>query len=685
MHPPTGLNLPPWGSFLLAMLAAAPVPAAGQTSGPWNPPRVLELVDRGRAERATAIVDGAFDSYVADARGYLYFFLDREDTGERNLVKTDQIAVQMLWKAPDLFKQEIVGLRDEKRLPTSIRYHVDHLTVVQDEFGDVIRMGRGDEVADVAHPLALGAEAVYDYRLVDSISISFAAETEPVRVYEVQVRPKDFDQAGFVGTVFLDRESAAVVRMSFTFTPASYVDGYLDYIRISLDNALWNRRYWLPYRQSVEIRREFPYLDLPAGSIIQGRWEIRSYDFDSELTDELFEGPRVTSRGRTALREFPFERGLYDQIDDEGLGPTPELDELEAEVGRLVGSRYLSGLRQLRLLLPPFSEAVRYNRAEGWVTGAGLRLQPTRQLGLSAVGGYAHARERPTARLSGFLGQGGAERPNATGFELYLNSMRDIGPVAGSSGLVNTLSSLLWQTDQLDPYFTTGARLRLGGAIGPVRGVAGVRYERHRSAHAAVSAGREDRGWRPVRPVDEGDLVALEVTASVGEEDLLRGELAGTYGSFEGTEHQSVTIHLSTMRRWLGEGVELRSEVLAGTVSSGAPLQSLFLMGGRETLPGYDYRSLVGDSFWLIKVEGSRAVLGPWLRFRGFGSVGDTSLSRNEVPASWSAAPPRIPLFSAGLGLGLGWDTVQLDFGRGLNGGDWEVMFGVNWRFRSML
>ena len=365
MHPPIGSNPALWGSLLLVILATATVPLAGQESSAWNQPRVLQLVDRGRAERGTAIVDADFESYVAEARGYLYFFLDREDTGERNLVKTDQIAVQMLWKAPDLFKQEILGLRDEKRLPTNIRYHVDHLTVVQDEFGDIIRMGRGDEVADVAHPLAPGAEAMYDYRLVDSISISFAGGADPVRVYEVQVRPKDFDQAGFVGTVFLDLESAAVVRMSFTFTPASYVDHYLDYIRISLDNALWNQRYWLPYRQSVEIRREFPYLDLPAGSIIQGRWEIQSYDFDSELPDELFEGPRVTALGQRALREFPFERGLYDQIDAEGLGPTPELDELEAEVGRLVGNRYLSGVRQLRFLLPPFSDAVRYNRAEG--------------------------------------------------------------------------------------------------------------------------------------------------------------------------------------------------------------------------------------------------------------------------------------------------------------------------------
>ena len=82
--------------------------------------------------------------------------------------------------------------------------------------------------------------------------------------------------------MYLDRATAAIVRMSFTFTPASYVDSYLDYIRISLDNSLWMGRYWLPYRQEVELRREMPILDFMAGSIIRGRFEIGDYEFNPD-------------------------------------------------------------------------------------------------------------------------------------------------------------------------------------------------------------------------------------------------------------------------------------------------------------------------------------------------------------------------------------------------------------------
>ena len=76
--------------------------------------------------------------YQADARGYVYFYLDRRDIDERTLVKTDQVALQVFWKAPNLTKQVIVGMRDRKTLPTNIHYHLDHLAVVQDNFGDRI-------------------------------------------------------------------------------------------------------------------------------------------------------------------------------------------------------------------------------------------------------------------------------------------------------------------------------------------------------------------------------------------------------------------------------------------------------------------------------------------------------------------------------------------------------------------
>ena len=77
-----------------------------------------------------------------------------------------------------------------------------------------------------------------------------------------------------VGTLYLDVASAELVRFRFSFTPPAYLDRQLEDISVVLENALFENRYWLPYRQEIEIRRRATWLDFPARGIIRGRWEI---------------------------------------------------------------------------------------------------------------------------------------------------------------------------------------------------------------------------------------------------------------------------------------------------------------------------------------------------------------------------------------------------------------------------
>lgn len=149
--------------------------ASGQTQPAWNGERVSELVRQARDLRQATAIDVALQAYRADARGYVYFFLDRTNSDDRTLVKTDQVALEVFWRAPRQSRQRLVGLRDVKELPTNISYHLDHLTVVQDDFGDLIRLGNGDEVEAVVHPVAPGADSIYDYRLTDSLTVTISA------------------------------------------------------------------------------------------------------------------------------------------------------------------------------------------------------------------------------------------------------------------------------------------------------------------------------------------------------------------------------------------------------------------------------------------------------------------------------------------------------------------------------
>lgn len=664
----------------------APAPGSAQTgSGEpgWNSERVLELVRKGREKRRDMIADTALQGYRARARGHLFFLVDRGDAGGRTLVKADQLALEVYWQPPDRVRQRIVGRRDERKLPTSIKYHLDHLTVVTDDFDDRISLGDGDEIRSVLHPLAPGSADAYHFRLADSLTIRFPGPAEAVRVYELEVRPRRMDEPGYVGSVFLDQATGGVVRMSFTFTPASYVDPYLDHIRISLSNSRWQERFWLPYRQEVEIRRELPQLDFPAGSIIQGRWKIGDYVFDPDFPDDLFVGPRITTLPEDALASYAFEEGLYEPLETEGLEPPPDVEEVRRKALRMMGQRTLSGLDRFRLFLPSASSGVRYNRAEGLYLGGGASFQPLTSLGVKLHGGYSFGRDRVS--VSGSL-TGGETHPGSE-IRAFWNDLRDLGPLHGASGVVNSVSAAVLETDYLDPYFASGATLshRWGGDGGPGF-EATLRREEHRAASRVVLEDEVGSVFRPIRPVEEGTSQALEIGVFAGGEE--EGPSARTrlvLGRFQDRGYTGLRGRLSWRRTWRDEDVHLRADVHGGGVTAGAPLQTLFHLGGRGTLPGFDYRRYAGDRFVLVRTAASWGIGAPWIRPRITGAAGWTDLQSHRLTEAWNAEPTPTPLFSAGVGAGLFWDVLQLDLARGLNGGAWRTFLSVNRRFWSWL
>mgnify|MGYP002630373957 CR=1 FL=1 len=645
----------------------------------WNDARALALVERAREVRESVVIDSAFHSYRGEARGYVYFFIDRPDSDDRTLVKADQIALDVFWQAPNDIRQQIVGLRDAKVLPTNIRYHLDHLTVVQDDFGDFIRLGDGDEVEQVLHPVGPASEDKYDFLLADSLTISYGGGAKEVRVYELRIRPRDYDAPGFVGSIFLDRASAAIVRMNFTFTPAAYVDPYLDYIRISLDNALWEGKYWLPYRQEVELRRELPVLDFLAGSIIRGRFEIGGYEFNADMPPAVRLGRRVTSVSAAERAAFPFERGLFDDLQEDGLASSPSMAEIRERASQILRQRFSSGLSPIRLYFGSASDLSRHNRAEGQFWGAGVAVRPERDVVLRTTVGYATGRDK----ASGAFAATGGPGPVVPTFRAYWDGLADMGQTAGASPLVNSLATTLGIGDYLDPYFKRGVQLTFSnGRPGGSR--VSVRMERHESATDVVSDS-PGQDLRSVRSVQEGTLGAVDMTVTTGLPLAGRSTLTGTFGHLDSNAFGS----LLGEARWTFESsadtrrVEVSAS--AGAVSGGAPAQTLFLLGGRETLPGHAYRDFVGDRFWLVKTEATLPLRAPGVSARVFGAVGASYLGDRILPADWAGGASQGVRASVGVGLAFGWDVVRLDLGRGVRGGGWEVVFSVAPKFRPWL
>jgi hypothetical protein len=694
--------------FAALVAAASLAPGAARAQAPaegWNGQRALELIGRARDRRSLALADTGMMDYQADARGFIYFYLDRPGSAERSLVKTDQVALDVLWKAPNMAKQRIIGLRDAKNLPTNIRYHEDHLTVVQDNFGDLIRYGDGDEVRDVLHPAARAGQATYDYRLSDSLSIRVPGSPEPVRVYEVQVRPKDPSRPALIGSVFVERRMGDIVRMSFTFTSAAYVDRQLDYINASLENALYKGRFWLPHRQQVELRRQLPELGFPVGGMIRGTMRISNYRFNQGLPAEAFLGPKLVTVPQAQRRAFPFEQAIDAELREEGIGPTAELGEVRRQAAELIRGRMLSGLPVTRLNLPSASSVLRYNRAEGVVAGFGTRIHPREPLTLEARAGWAFGPGHPTLEGAATLTHPGRRM----GARAYLYEPRDVGVGPVVSGALNTLSSLVVGRDYSDLFYAGGLegwgeRGVGGGWLGTMR----VRAEDNSSARleSTYSFGGAD-DFRPVRPIDEGLMlggslffsraaqsgVARGWSATVGADGgVLRGdepdELDPTF-TREGTRtFARPRVDLGYVRRWSPARAELEVGTSAGIALGELPRQSLFLIGGRGTVPGFPFRAFGGDRFALARVLGSADVAGPWLRGRAFATAGWTDVGgAGRAPLrDWGAAPTGDPRVSVGAGVGLFYDIVRFDVARGLGpDGRWELIFEANPSFWDFL
>src|SRR5207248_2237930 len=271
----------------------------------WGSDSALALARRASLRRSGAAADTTLHDYKAQAHGFL-FFLGAFGEGLADpprLVKADQLELEVYWRAPASSKQRVVGWRDQAQLPTDINYHRDHLGIIQNNFGAAIRLGEGDEVRDVPHPLSSVGLGLYDFALGDTTII--ALPEREVRVVALRVRPKSFDLPRIVGTLYLDAATADLVRMAFNFTPRSYLDRQLEDVSIVLDNALWEQRYWLPYRQEIEIRRRATWLDVPARGIIRARWEIDGYVFNVGLAQSGLAGDAgLVLRGGGERREL---------------------------------------------------------------------------------------------------------------------------------------------------------------------------------------------------------------------------------------------------------------------------------------------------------------------------------------------------------------------------------------------
>jgi len=595
----------------------------------------MSLVRRGVDRRLEAQADSSLRSYQTRAHGFLFFLAQLgEGLAEPpRLVKADELQVEVYWQAPDRSKQVILGWRDGTWLPTDITYHRDHLGIVTNNFGNLIRIGDGDEVKDVIHPLSPAGLDNYDFLLRDSVRVRAGERT--VTVDEIAVRPRDFKLPLVVGTLYLEVDTGALVRFRFSFTPAAYLDEQLEDISLVLENSLWEGKYWLPYRQEVELRRRTTWLDFPARGIIRGRWEIGQYEFNPELSPDIFRGPAIGGLRAVRNKDSTDWGGPLDSAVAAVAEPInqQDMEALRVEVERIAGMRALSGLASKRLAAGSISDVVKVNRVQGLTLGFGATIgASSSRVQLRPYAAYGTSDHRLLGSLA-LTFNAGASRFSAEGFRL----IRDLSDLPVITPIFNSITAQEFAKDYGDYVLLEGGSLgtehRLSG-----RTTLGAEGFFERSQSVGVAATPANGRYRPNPPLGAGDYTGFRLRLERASGGIaVAHDLQGAV-SLEFADGPEPYSRVSAESRWLTllGGHELVSRAYAGWGSNHLPAYRAFVIGGRNTLLGEPFRAFGGRSLALLQTEWRFHAPFPSLPLGSFANTGHDIIVAPFLAAGWT-------------------------------------------------
>jgi hypothetical protein len=690
----------PSGLALAALCAVAGPLSAQQDTTTYADSATVALVARARARHARQ--DSLVRDYRATVVTRLDFSVGRSRFARQLSLVAHETTARVAWHAPNDLKVEMLGARTKASTligGARSRGRPDRDARVEVSFGgrpwfvpralgDSIRLLGVPETAAL-HPLGPGGERWYRYRITDSVTMRLPGHT--VRAIAIRVEPKALGPSLVAGDMWVDAESADVVRLMVRFvgeylweapdgdTPRDsaqarkatrWAQRFVS-VDADLEYALLENRYWMPYRQMLDLTAEIDFLvrgaaplrtvttfqdyEINTGAPLvfnappdssadadQGRLVCPACGPDSARTHRPAEvgflrigawsGGRweVDVPPRDSLTAYPWRDTLRLEQDP---AEAERVRRVVADLGRLsehLPDAYL-GRRRFGLSWEQVGGVGRLNRVEGFSAGLGVQLRPGASFtALLASGRYGFADQRLTGALTWRR-----DAPDGV-FELEtFRSVLEAEPWTRGLSLGNTLNATFAAHDDADYYLAAwGGRVAYTpyhGALGDV-GLA-LSYERHRSmvteAGSAVNDFFGGSGVMPPNPaVVEGDFVRGLVSPRrrLGAADLRLG-LEGLVGKSG-----------SGVRGWVAAQIPflVMDRTGALSVKSGYALgdslpQLRFRIGGPATVRGYDYGSRVGAGVWAVQLD--VALTRSWLLAPvAFADVGDTFRSGRFDP-----------------------------------------------------
>jgi hypothetical protein len=371
----------------------------------------------------------------------------------------------------------------------------------------------------VAHPLAPGADTLYQFQSGDTLTLSLP-DGRRLRTVQLDVLPREADVHRISGTLWIDAEEGALVRAVYRLSKKLDVIRDIPEVReedergefdnvpgilkpwtfemslVAIDYSLWDFKVWLPRSMRVEGEVAVGILKMPISFDLA--YQIEALTTQDELTEEPVAGLEERHfESRAEALEFLAQL----LTDDDGVEYKPVDDMTRTSGGRT--SRFLipvdeSLIENSRHLPPPIWEdapgfiseeelkdvfddlgalppipmdgvpwdvnwgwarhdLIRYNRVEGPAIGG--RFNATFGSFLGPV----------DFRASGFFGFGDLDPKVRLDFErsgvtrrVALGAFRELRPTDLGGrylGLGNSLYAFLFGRDDGEYYTATGADL----------------------------------------------------------------------------------------------------------------------------------------------------------------------------------------------------------------------------------
>ncbi len=709
-----------WNATLAQAQSSAP--ATTRDARRWMDPTADSMVDRAIARRGLQLADSTLLSYTADAHGFLAFLgqLGEGVIIPPKVVQSEELALTISWWQPGQSAQQLVGRRDTTLLPSDVGYYRDRYGVILDNLPDRIRLGDGQDVRDVPHPLGAAARTLYEYQRGDQLTIRIPGRE--IVADEVKFRPRDAAQPAAIGSVYLDHSTGAVVRLSMTFTRAAIIDKRIETLVVTLENGLVRERYWLPRRQEVEVSRGSTWLDIPARGIVRGKWEVSNYNVNEKLPDSTKQMPRWSTLSKAELKAHKFEGSVIDVLPpDIQLASSEEVVQARELAADAVRASMLSRPASATITGRGVSDLARFTRAEGFALGVGAAHRWGDGVVVSGRARFGFSDHE----VKGLLAIGREPAFGRTPLaQLFVErEYRDLA-VPERAGVTNSLAAQLFGSD-----YTTQVDTRAAGVMlrrdprdpwmlrvayedeGPTRVAAtplSGRFEPALDAwrlHGVRMELRGTGGWVSGGANSVHGLWSLSAAVGAYTRDALylpqlgRPILDGSGGADIPSSHPIVGRAMGTLslEQRASANRTLVSQTLFG-VSGGRslPPQWLLFAGGPLSAPGYNYASFATRAYVSQRFEVRQPIpapaipLGPWGKAPAHITLAPfvqaIAVADGLPGVTLSGSPTVAGVYpSAGVGVLFFFDLVRIDVARGLRNGQWRFALDIDRGFWGIL